>query len=216
VGAHWLHQAVLFAMDGYEVTAIDLPETMDIESVRSIARAHRIQLASYESLACPAALAQFADGRFDVIVFAEVLEHIAFNPVPMWREIYRLLAEGGMIVVTTPNCYAATRRRLHELRYWAGGGAGITVDEILATPTGGHHWKEYSMRELIRYFERLSPDFIVERAMYVEDELAPGASAAQKLSARIRRRVPVLRSRLHVEVLLPAKRHGIAVEPHWS
>lgn len=216
VGAHWLHQAMLFALDGYQVTAVDFPETIQAPSVESLARAHDIRLVSCADLAHPVALSHLLDGSFDVIIFGEILEHIAFNPVALWRELYRLLAEGGRIVVTTPNCYAATRRRLRELRYWIGGGAGITVDEILTTPSHGHHWKEYSRREVERYFKLLSPDFVIHRSIYVEDESSPDASPGQRLSATIRRSIPVLRSRLHVEVSLPAKRGGVVVEQHWS
>ena len=216
VGAHWLHQAVLFALDGYQVTAMDLPETIATPSVASLAHAHHIELVSCDDLACPAALSHFSDGCFDVIIFGEILEHLAFNPVALWREIYRLLAEGGRIVLTTPNCYAATRRRFRELRYWIGGGAGITVDEILATPSHGHHWKEYSLREVERYFRLLSPDFVIQRSIHVEDELATDASLGQRIAASIRRSIPVVRSRLHVEVGLPTKRTGVVVAPAWS
>ena len=37
VGAHWLHQALLFALDGYTVTAADLPDTMNAANVVSAA-----------------------------------------------------------------------------------------------------------------------------------------------------------------------------------
>jgi len=216
IGAHWLHQAVLFALDSYQVTAVDFPESIETASIANLAHAYGIQLVSCDDLAHPAALSGFSDGYFDVIIFGEILEHLAFNPVALWREMYRLLAEGGRIVVTTPNCYAATRRRFVELRYWIGGGAGITVDEILATPSRGHHWKEYSLREVERYFKLLSPDFVIHRSIHIEDELSTDAALGQQIAARIRRSIPVLRSRLHVEVSLPAKRSGIVVEPHWS
>jgi len=65
-----------------------------------------------------------------------------FAAVELWREIHRVLVAGGGIVLTTPNCYALTRRHLRRARAWVGGG-GIGVDEILATPTHGHHRKEY-------------------------------------------------------------------------
>ena len=134
-----------------------------------------------------------------------------------WRHVTDAVhAEGGRIVVTTPNCYAATRRRLRELRLLIGGGAGITVEEILATPTHGHHWKEYSLREVECYFGLLSPDFVIHRSVHVEDGPLPNASPGQRLSARIRGILPVFRSRLHVEIGLPLKRSGIVAEPRWS
>jgi len=42
------------------------------------------------------------DGKFDVVVAAEVIEHLE-NPRFMLREVYRLLKPGGTALVTTPN-----------------------------------------------------------------------------------------------------------------
>ena len=213
VGAHWLHQALLFALDGYQVTASDLGVQMRHPNVASLAAAHGIELVGNDDLEHPLAFSRLPDGAFDVILFGEIIEHITFNPVPMWREFHRLLAEGGRIVVTTPNYYsaAAIGRRL---RRGIGGGGGIPVDEILAFHTHGHHWKEYSRRELVRYFEMLSPDFRVH-ATVVEDERDAPGSLRSKLAHGVARAIPSLRSRLHVEIDLPRKARGIAIQPHW-
>ena len=42
------------------------------------------------------------DGSFDVVVAAEVIEHLE-NPRAMCREIFRLLRPGGAVVLSTPN-----------------------------------------------------------------------------------------------------------------
>jgi 2-polyprenyl-3-methyl-5-hydroxy-6-metoxy-1,4-benzoquinol methylase len=42
------------------------------------------------------------DGSFDLIVAAEVIEHLE-NPRAMCRELFRLLRPGGRVVVSTPN-----------------------------------------------------------------------------------------------------------------
>jgi 2-polyprenyl-6-hydroxyphenyl methylase/3-demethylubiquinone-9 3-methyltransferase len=216
VGAHWLHQALLFALDGYRVTAADLPGTMTAPNVVALARAHGIALAAIDDLAAPRALAALPDDAFDIVILGEVIEHIAFNPVELWREIHRVTCVGGTIVVTTPNYYALTRRHTARLRTLIGGGNGIGVDEILATPTHGHHWKEYARRELVRYFTRLSPDFVVRRASYVEDAAPPGEAAARRIARAVRRAVPPLRARLHIEVELARKTRGIAIDPAWD
>ncbi len=215
VGAHWLHQSLLLAQAGYRVTAMDLPATMDAPNVVALARAHGISLAALRDLAAPGALGALGDSTFDLVLLGEVIEHLAFNPVPLWREVHRVLVPGGRIVVTTPNYYALTRRHLRRARAFGGGGSGIDVAEILATPTHGHHWKEYARRELIRYFALLSPDFVVRRALYVEDATPPGEPAWRRAIRAIRRAVPPLRERLHVEVELVRKARGIVVDPAW-
>lgn len=213
VGAHWLHQGLLFALDGYQVTASDFSAQLRRPNVARLAAAHGIALIGNDDLEHPVAFSHLPDNAFDVILFGEIIEHITFNPIPMWREFHRLLAPGGRIVVTTPNHYAlATIGR--RLRRGFGDGDGIPVEDILAYCTHGHHWKEYSARELRRYFALLSPDFRVDVALV--DDPADGPQARRHIPVRmLKRAIPSLRSRLHVEIDLPEKTHGIVIEPHW-
>lgn len=46
----------------------------------------------------------FADGSFDVVVLAWVLEHLE-RPVTVFREIHRVLDEGGTVIFVTPNAW---------------------------------------------------------------------------------------------------------------
>jgi hypothetical protein len=45
-------------------------------------------------------------------------------------------------------------------------GIGIDIPSIFGNVTYGHHWKEYSWREISEYFSILSPDFRVELCSY--------------------------------------------------
>jgi 2-polyprenyl-6-hydroxyphenyl methylase/3-demethylubiquinone-9 3-methyltransferase len=211
IGAHWLHQALLYAEDGYRVTAADFPITIENHCVKSMAAAYGIERISYENLETPTAFAAIPDGTFDVILFTEIIEHITFNPVAMWTELYRLLAPGGVIVVTTPNYYSVKGRAWALRRTLKGYGSALPVEEILRVPTYGPHWKEYSLRELWVYFTMLSPDFHIHKATYVDDYYK-----GPKISAMLRfleRRLPVLQRNLHIEVTLPSKEQGIVIAP---
>lgn len=44
----------------------------------------------------------FADGYFDYVLFLEVIEHL-YNPGFVMKEISRVLKEGGVLVLSTPN-----------------------------------------------------------------------------------------------------------------
>jgi O-antigen biosynthesis protein len=46
--------------------------------------------------------AQFGEGRFDVVVFGDVLEHLR-DPLPVLRSARPLLAAGGSVVISVPN-----------------------------------------------------------------------------------------------------------------
>ena len=97
--------------------------------------------------------------RFDLIVFAEILEHIAFNPLDMWRHIFDMLKPNGYLIVTTPNSLSLRKTYRGFRRLLSRTGQGIAVDQIFSTVTYGHHWKEYSKFELIDYFVRLGIPF---------------------------------------------------------
>jgi 2-polyprenyl-6-hydroxyphenyl methylase/3-demethylubiquinone-9 3-methyltransferase len=216
VGAHWLHQALLYAIDGFAVTALDLPVTFGFDNVRRVADAYGITLLPNPDLERITALSQTPDDTFDVVLFTEIIEHITFNPVAMWREIYRVMKPGARIVVTTPNYYALRGNTWRWLRFLQRFGGGIDVYAILTQHTYAHHWKEYSLRELIYYFCALSPDFVCVHAAYPE-EYAPSymGRAAQAIVRWTERALPILRPDVYLEIELARKDKGIVIEPHW-
>lgn len=216
VGAHWLHQALLWALDGWNVIAMDMPVTTELAMVQDLAVLHSIRLLPNEDLEHPEALAALADDSVDVVLFSEVIEHITFNPVALWRAIYRVLRPGGRIIVTTPNYYALRGRAFAPMRFFRGGGGGLTVDSLIREPTYAHHWKEYSQKELTRYFELLSPDFRVAKALHVRDYNANAfVSIPGRVFMAIESALPFLRPQLHLEIELPEKRRGIIAHPTW-
>lgn len=215
LGAHWLHQAAIWQRGGYQVTAVDLPVTFGFESVQRLAESEGITLVVNTDLESCEGLAGLPDDGFDIVLMAEIIEHLTFNPVPLWRQIHRLLAPRGRIVVTTPNYYAWNGRAWDLGRFLRGFGGGITVDEIVNTRTYGHHWREFSRRELIRYFCLLSPDFNTVKATTMRDYYPPHHSRSRRALGRLFERVSGLRPNLHLEVELSEKRRGIVIEPGW-
>lgn len=215
VGAHWLHQSLIWRRAGFEVTAVDLPVTMEFNNVRALAAAEGITLVANPDLEQSHALDALPENGFDVILFAEIIEHLTFNPVNLWRKLYRLLAPGGRIVVTTPNYYAWNGRAWDPLRFLRGFGGGISADEILGTHTYGHHWHEFGRRELIRYFCMLSPDFITVKAKTMRNYYPVDSRRSKRLAGSLFELLPGLRPNLHLEIELPEKRQGIVIEPGW-
>ena len=171
IGSHYLHQAALLARMGYEVTGIDVPLFTEAPFVRARAGEFGIRNVAVEALERGDFLPG-EDGRYRLIVFTEILEHITFNPVRFWRRVHALLEPGGLVYLSTPNSMrpAAWVRALRDLLAFRGRGIGL--DEIMGTVTYGHHWKEYSASEIVRYFALLSPDFQVETRFYSTDAAA--------------------------------------------
>jgi 2-polyprenyl-6-hydroxyphenyl methylase/3-demethylubiquinone-9 3-methyltransferase len=216
IGAHWLHQTSIYAQERMRVAALDLPDTLTLPCVIAAAAELGITLHSNDSLERISALHAFPENHFDLVLFTEVIEHVTFNPVAMWREIYRVTRPGGRIVVTTPNYYALRGRFWTLRRLLARYGGGLDVADIVNLRTYAHHWKEYSMRELVHYFRLLSPVFHCIKACYTEESTPGQARTGRRRAAMaIERQVPILRPSLHVELELATKAHGIVVEPHW-
>jgi 2-polyprenyl-3-methyl-5-hydroxy-6-metoxy-1,4-benzoquinol methylase len=217
IGAHWLHQSVLYARDGYQVTAADLRVTGELEGLDQLAQQFGIRRVFYGNLEDPVELDSIADDSIDLVLFTEIIEHLAFNPIAMWKAIFRVLKPGGVILVTTPNYYYLHGRAMRPLRFLTGNGGGMGAIDILETPTLGHHWKEFSLRELKTYFTRLSSDFTVHRAKHVVDYYPSRHSQIVVAASRaIQWMVPAVRRSLHVEVRLQHKRAGIEPVPRWN
>jgi len=213
MGAHWLHQAVLYTQDGFTVTAADFPETIEKDSIKKLASEYNIDLFSYQDISTSDAFSHFPDNSFDVIIFTEFLEHITFNPVELWKSLYRILSPRGRIIITTPNYYYFPRRARAFMRMLSRMGGGLSVDQILNTHTYGHHWKEYSAREIKRYFETLSPDFAVRRLAYAHDFTQYRRSPPKFIVNAI----PILfKCNIYADIELAFKDAGIVIDPCWS
>jgi len=215
IGAHWLHQSILWRRAGFDVTAVDLPSTFELSSVQALAREEGIKLLCCPDLEQATILGELPESHFHVVLLTEVIEHFTFNPVEFWKRIYRLLAPGGRIVVTTPNYYSWKGRAWNLWRFISGCGGGISVDDIINMRTYGHHWREYSKRELIHYFRLLSPDFITIKAKTVRNYYPREGDTSPELIEKMWELIPALRLNLHLEVELRVKERGIVAVPSW-
>lgn len=50
----------------------------------------------------------YPDGHFDLVIAGEIIEHLTYDPMHLLLESRRVLAEGGCLLVTTPNVGSIT------------------------------------------------------------------------------------------------------------
>lgn len=234
IGAHWLHQAMFFANDGHKLICADVPFTLNEPVVQKAAKAMGADILPYENLGRADGIISLPNDSVDAVLFFEIIEHITFNPIPMWAEIYRVLKPGGRIFVSTPNAAYFLRmiEKLEEI--FTRDAYGITVSSIFENGTYGHHWKEYTPPEIAFYFRMLSPDFRIARnnaitIRYPEAEvqgwyratldakpLVGGVINVRGLvESLMRQGCQPFGHQIFSEIHLPVKERGIVIAPPW-
>lgn len=78
---------------------------------------------------------------YDIIVMAEVIEHLYTSPVPVLACLASMLSANGSLVVTTPNAVALPKR----LRVFLGANPNEMIRENRENPG---HYREYTATEL--------------------------------------------------------------------
>lgn len=131
----------------------------------------------------------YPDGAFDLVLFCEVIEHLLADPVHALGEIHRVLAPGGVLVVSTPNV-ARTENIAALLR-----GDNIYDPYHLGAPlAGSRHSREYTAGELGALLAGCG--FAVERLD--DHDVSPHRTRASRLVA------PLVR----LSGLVTGARHG--------
>ena len=90
IGSHFLHQAGLFELLGFDVIGFDVAEFSGLDFVRQRAQQLDIENLCVASLERGYLLGREKEESIDCVLFAEILEHITFNPSNFWRQVHRL------------------------------------------------------------------------------------------------------------------------------
>jgi SAM-dependent methyltransferase len=84
----------------------------------------------------------YKDNSFDVIIFAEIIEHLLNDPCKVLREIKRVLKPSGVLILTTPNV-----SRIENVSKMI---AGQNIyDPYSGYGPYGRHNREYNRHELV-------------------------------------------------------------------
>ncbi len=191
IGAFFGAVCMALSSLGYAVTAADIAEYIELpEQVTRYAR-HGIATKGVrlEDFRLP-----FEDESFDVLVMCEVLEHLNFNPLPLIKEINRVLKPGGLFYLSLPN-FARAKNRLLILR---GKAPGVSVDEFYeqldpaSVMIANGHWREYTMAEVKRLLEPMG--FRLQEHYYFSiGETVQDGSLRKRLGRLFYRTFPTLK-----------------------
>ena len=221
-GSHFLAQTTLLAENGYKMLAFDVAEFAENPIVQATAEQHGIEIHTTVDLPSGRFAEELPEASVDAIVMSEILEHLAFNPLLMWKSIFRVLKPDGKLFMSTPNSLRLSRCLSQIRRIMAGDGIGVRVSSVLGGVTYGHHWKEYSRRELICYFASLGiPKTAIEIHHYCYRKLRPFSSrpiikgSYHAIVDRLESWMPRFRPELFVIVHMPGHPVDVPSPPSY-
>jgi SAM-dependent methyltransferase len=157
VGSVPLVLTAALSQAGVDVTGCDLaPERYS----RAIAR-HNLDVkkCDIEREALP-----FPDGSFDVIVFNEIFEHLRIDLIFTMTEIWRVLRNEGVLLLSTPNLRSMKGIYNFLARNLAYSCSPSIYDEYKKLSSIGHmgHVREYTTAEVSAFLKAVGFDVVEE------------------------------------------------------
>ena len=151
---------------GYNVCASDIPEFHKSPSLRSLYEENDI---SFSGVNLRSHQLPYESNTFDAVVICEVIEHLNFNPLPVLKEINRILKDGGVIYIGMPNQAHITKR----MKLAMGLSIHNGIDDFFKqldrdnNMIVGLHWREYTLAETVRMIEKMGFETI-EKYYFME------------------------------------------------
>jgi SAM-dependent methyltransferase len=168
---------------GYQVSALDIPEFHESPALRAL----------YERKGIPFTGLNLRSGKlpydpesFDVVVLCEVMEHLNFNPLPMLREINRVLKQGGYLYIGMPN----QAKLANRIKLLMGRSISNPVEHFFnqldkrSNMVVGLHWREYTMSETVAILGRMGFE-TVQKYYYADGRRAGEKSLVTWLLKRL-------------------------------
>jgi SAM-dependent methyltransferase len=155
---------------GYNVSALDIPEFYKSSSLRSLYDKNEIP---FIGLNLKHSKLPYESNSFDVVIICEVIEHLNFNPLPIIKEINRVLKIGGYIYISMPN-QSTIRNRKNLL---LGRSIHNPIDDFFKqldrneNMIVGLHWREYTLTETIYMLEKMGFETIIKYFFKAKENL---------------------------------------------
>ena len=146
---------------GYDVFALDIPEFHDSKALRSLYEKNGI---AFSGVNLRGRGLPFETDSFDLVIACEVIEHLNFNPLPILKEVNRILKTNGYLYVGMPN-QARVFNRMNAL---LGRSIHNGIDDFFKqldrndNMIVGLHWREYTLNETVEMVERMGFETVMK------------------------------------------------------
>ena len=166
---------------GYRMHALDIPEYHQSAALKSLYERNGIP---FEGSNLRRAKLPYESNSLDAVIICEVMEHLNFNPLPVLKEINRVLKNGGYVYIAMPNqAYIGNRLKLilgksihNPIRHFF-----LQLDRKFNVIVG-LHWREYTLTETVEMVEKMG--FSAVRQYY---PLEPGCAVKGRLKASLKK-----------------------------
>ncbi len=175
---------------GYDVEGSDIPEFYESSSLRELYEKSDIPFKGVNLRRCQL---PYDSGTFDAVIICEVIEHLNFNPLPVLKEINRVLKKGGYIYIGMPNLTHITNR----VKLLMGRSINNPIEDLFSqldrnkNMIVGLHWREYSLGETVQMMENMG--FETVKKYYFSGGRTPEMSGLKNLLKTILYTVPSFR-----------------------
>ena len=144
---------------GYEVQGIDIePERFQ----------KAIQHLKLNVIKCNIEIEKipFSDNSFNLVIFNEIFEHLRIDLLFTLREIYRVMNNNGILLLSTPNLKSIDGMINFLFRDQAYSCASVIYNEYQKLNTIGHmgHVREYTDLEVCQFLKKIG--FSIEKVIY--------------------------------------------------
>jgi SAM-dependent methyltransferase len=166
---------------GYNVSALDIPEYQQSSALKAFYEKNGIP---FTGLNLRGHKLPYESNSLDAVIACEIIEHLNFNPLPVLKEINRVLKKGGYLYIGMPN----QARIQNRIKLLLGKSVHNSIDDFLrqlnkdANMLVGLHWREYTLAETVQLLERMGFE-ITRKYYFVEKEYSNYGALAGLLAA---------------------------------
>jgi SAM-dependent methyltransferase len=146
---------------GFNVCALDIPEFYKSSTLKSLYERNGIP---FTGLNLRNSKLPYESNSLDTVIICEVLEHLSFNPLPVLREINRVVKDDGYIYIGMPNQTSLINR----IRLLMGKSIHNPINDFFSqldkndNMIVGLHWREYTLNETIELIKKMGFEPVAE------------------------------------------------------